>query len=116
MRTGFMTTPPLTLLPAGMTLLEPGQVWNTFPCHTHARRTEVYFYFDAEGDSRIEHIMGLPQETRPMWMFNEEAVIATAGFVHFGVGSRNYSFIWAMAGENPFDFNDMDHISWDDLL
>jgi len=107
----------------GMTVIEAGCVWNTMPCHTHARRTEAYLYFDLEekmsgsttDENRICHLMGPPQQSRCLWMSNEEAVVATPGYIHCAAGTQNYAFIWTMAGENPFDFSDMDHINPGDL-
>ncbi len=98
----------------GMTLLEPNCVWNTMPAHTHERRMEVYLYFDMDPDTVVFHLLGQPNETRHMVMRNEEAVISPSWSIHSGVGTKNYSFIWGMVGENQ-TFTDMDMVEMSDL-
>jgi len=93
----------------GLTMLEPNNVWNTFPCHTHERRMEVYLYFDMDEEGLVFHLMGEADETRHIVVRNEQAVISPSWSIHSGVGNKNYTFIWGMAGEN-IEFTDMDHI------
>jgi 4-deoxy-L-threo-5-hexosulose-uronate ketol-isomerase len=97
----------------GLTALEPGNVWNSFPSHTHWRRTEIYFYFDL-GANILSHFLGEPQQSRHMFLHNEDVALSPNWSMHFGVGSSNYKFIWGMAGENQM-FNDMDAVAPLDL-
>ncbi|WP_370831771.1 5-dehydro-4-deoxy-D-glucuronate isomerase [Clostridium sp.] len=98
----------------GMTQLKPGSVWNTMPCHTHDRRMEVYLYFEVPENNFVMHYMGEPTETRHIVTRNEEIVISPSWSIHSGVGSKAYTFIWGMVGENQ-DFDDMDAVKMSDL-
>jgi 4-deoxy-L-threo-5-hexosulose-uronate ketol-isomerase len=101
-------------LTMGMTVLEPGSVWNTMPCHTHERRMEVYFYFDLPPEAAVFHLLGRPDETRHVVVRNEQAVISPSWSLHSGVGTQAYTFIWGMVGENQV-FDDMDHLKVSEL-
>ena len=105
---------PTCQLSMGMTCLEPGSVWNTMPAHTHERRMEIYTYFEVPEGNVVFHMMGEGKETRHIVMQNEEAVISPSWSIHSGAGTSNYTFIWAMGGENQA-FDDMDTIPTTEL-
>ncbi|MBS0970017.1 5-dehydro-4-deoxy-D-glucuronate isomerase [Chimaeribacter arupi] len=105
---------PTCQLTMGLTKLADGNQWNTMPCHTHERRMEVYFYFDMDEETAVFHMMGEPQETRHLLVHNEQAVISPSWSIHAGVGTKRYTFIWGMIGENQV-FDDMDHVAVADL-
>lgn len=93
-------------LTLGITTLAEGSVWNTMPCHTHDRRTEVYLYFGLAGEDRVVHLCGRPDATRSMIVADRQAVISPSWSVHCGAGTGAYRFVWATAGENS---------AWDDM-
>ncbi|MFV0470774.1 MAG: 5-dehydro-4-deoxy-D-glucuronate isomerase [Paludibacteraceae bacterium] len=105
---------PTCQLQMGMTELAPGSVWNTMPAHVHSRRMEAYFYFEVPEDQSVCHFMGEPNETRHIWMQNNQAVISPEWSIHSAAATYNYTFIWGMAGEN-LDYGDQDFSKITDL-
>lgn len=101
-------------LQMGLTELAPGSVWNTMPAHTHSRRVEAYYYFNLPESNAVSHFMGEPQETRVIWLHNEQAVMSPEWSVHCAAATSNYMFVWGMGGEN-LDYGDMDKISYLDM-
>ncbi|WP_353568464.1 5-dehydro-4-deoxy-D-glucuronate isomerase [Haloferula sargassicola] len=98
----------------GFTEFKPGSIWNTMPAHTHLRRSEVYGYFDVPTGHAVLHMMGEPDETRPLWIHDKQAVLSPAWSIHCGAGTAAYRFCWAMGGENQ-DFTDMDKVEISEL-
>lgn len=101
-------------LALGITTIEPGNVWNTMPCHTHDRRTECYLYFGLPANERVVHIAGRPSQTRSVIVANQQAVISPPWSVHFGAGTAAYKFVWSTAGEN-LAYDDMDAVATHEL-
>jgi 4-deoxy-L-threo-5-hexosulose-uronate ketol-isomerase len=98
----------------GLTELETGSVWNTMPPHTHQRRMEIYLYFGLAPEAITLHLMGEPSETRSLVLRNRQAVISPSWSIHCAAATTNYSFIWAMGGENQ-EFGDMDAVDMQDI-
>jgi 4-deoxy-L-threo-5-hexosulose-uronate ketol-isomerase len=98
----------------GFTEFKPGSVWNTMPCHTHSRRSEVYCYFDVPAGHRVLHMMGEPDQTRPLWAADRQVVLSPPWSIHCGCGTASYRFVWAMGGENQA-FTDMDRVAITEL-
>lgn len=98
----------------GITELAPGNMWNTMPAHTHNRRSEVYLYFNLPEQGAVFHMMGEPDETRHLVVRQGQAIISPSWSIHSGVGTSNYTFCWAMAGENQ-TFDDMDGVAMTEL-
>jgi 4-deoxy-L-threo-5-hexosulose-uronate ketol-isomerase len=98
----------------GVTTLAPGSVWNTMPSHTHARRTEIYLYFNLAADAAVIHLMGEPGETRHLVVRDGDVVLSPAWSIHSGCGTSRYAFCWAMGGENQ-DFADMQSVDMREL-
>lgn len=105
---------PTCQLVVGMTQLAPGSVWNTMPAHVHDRRMEAYLYIDLVPTSRVFHMMGEPSETRSMVIANEEGALSPPWSIHCGAGTSNYTFIWAMAGDNV-DYKDVEMVAMEEL-
>lgn len=101
-------------LSMGMTALEPGSNWNTIFFFNDTATTEIYTYFEIPEGQAVFHMCGEPTETRHVVMHNYDAVISPSWSIHSGVGTSNYTFIWAMGGEN-MEFDDMDNIATTDL-
>lgn len=95
----------------GVTEVQDGNVWNTMPCHLHELRMEAYFYFEIPEDQAVCHFMGQPQETRHIWLHNDECVLSPSWSMHSAAGTINYSFIWGMAGSD----SDVDGVAIPDL-
>jgi 4-deoxy-L-threo-5-hexosulose-uronate ketol-isomerase len=98
----------------GLTILDPGNIWNTMPTHTHPRRIEAYFYFDIPKDHVVFHFMGESSETRHLVVRDRQVVLSPSWSIHSGVGTNTYTFIWGMAGENQ-TFSDMDAVAMNEL-
>ena len=105
---------PTCQLQMGMTELLTGSVWNTMPAHVHSRRMEAYFYFEVPAEDAVCHLMGEVEETRHIWMKNEQAVLSPEWSIHSAAATHNYTFIWGMGGEN-LDYGDQDFSKITDL-
>jgi 4-deoxy-L-threo-5-hexosulose-uronate ketol-isomerase len=90
----------------GVTAMHEGSVWNTMPPHTHVRRTEIYLYFDLPADGVVFHMMGTPDATQHIVVRDGDVALSPSWSIHSGCGTTNYTFCWAMGGENQ-EFADM---------
>jgi len=98
----------------GLTRLEAGNTWNTMPCHVHDRRSEADLHFDLAADARVIHLMGGLTETRRLVVADGEPIPSPPWSIHSGVGTRAYSFIRGMGGDN-IDHTDMDMVPMEAL-
>lgn len=105
---------PSAAMAMGITTIHEGSAWNTMPCHTHERRTEVYLYFDLDENEKVIHLFGKPDQTRNFVLSNKDAVISPAWSVHTGAGTANYKFVWSTAGENIL-YSDLDPVATKNL-
>ncbi|MDR0428970.1 MAG: 5-dehydro-4-deoxy-D-glucuronate isomerase [Tannerellaceae bacterium] len=105
---------PTCQLQMGMTELAPGSVWNTMPAHVHSRRMEAYFYFEVPEGQAVCHFMGEPDETRHIWMKDNQAILSPEWSIHSAAATSNYTFIWGMGGEN-LDYGDQDFSAINEL-
>jgi 4-deoxy-L-threo-5-hexosulose-uronate ketol-isomerase len=96
----------------GITEVHEGNAWNTMPCHVHTLRMEAYFYFEIPETEAVCHFMGQPQETRHIWLHNDDCVLSPDWSIHAAAGTENYCFIWGMAGSD----SDVDPVATKDLL
>ena len=88
-------------LQMGLTTFRTGSVWNTMPVHVHERRMEAYFYFEVPDRQAVCHFMGQPQETRHIWVNNEEAVISPNWSTSFGRWYRTIQFYMGNGRRKP---------------
>jgi len=102
-------------LQMGTNSVQPGNVWNTLPTHSHKRRVECFMYYNMAPEDFYVEFIGEKDETRHVILRNEQAIVSAAWQIHFGVGTKNYDFIWAMGGENQ-DFSDMDVVPMSEVL
>jgi len=98
----------------GYTELAEGSVWNTWKPHTHGRRSEVYMYFGIQPNECVMHFLGKPEETRHLVVRNQEIALSPNWSIHSGCGTKAYTFVWGMGGENQV-FTDMDAVAMPSL-